>query len=345
MPNLLRKKRRSSSTSTIAVEDSPDHRPMEVPPSPSSSKTAFSRRSSKGSLSPAKHDSDAGSSPSGLKVLKLSPIKSLVAKKVKRQIQRLDDAIHHVTLPKRSGGKEEEEEEEDAERAEPRRRVSSLKSKFKLRDSLPSPSSLSILPRKRTLSTRVEPPQQADKQHPQRSRTVSCPAVSALVMSSTPILLPVQEEAPAAKPEGLESQDDSVFGGTVPVPEVHVQEEVPDPFLVDDEGDAVSSEDGSASAPRESASPAAAQEVSLSNTASPSPLPAPPSPLPMTPNVNKDVPPPPISDSDDDEDDIPDLYLPGLVIPTMFLPIPNVRRSLSSNLLTWWLCRSRLTVY
>ncbi|KAJ2919555.1 hypothetical protein MD484_g859, partial [Candolleomyces efflorescens] len=43
----------------------------------------------------------------------------------------------------------------------------------------------------------------------------------------------------------------------------------------------------------------------------------------MTPNVNKDVPPPPISDSDDDEDDIPDLYLPGLVIPTMFLPIPN----------------------
>ncbi|KAJ2934848.1 hypothetical protein H1R20_g2259, partial [Candolleomyces eurysporus] len=144
-------------------------------------------------------------------------------------------------------------------------------------------------------------------------------------MSSTPILLPVQEEAPAAKPEGLESQDDSVFGGSVPVPTVHVEEEVPDPFLVDDEGDALSSEDGSASAPRESASPAAAQEVSLSNTntASPSPLPAPPSPLPMTPNVNKDVPPPPISDSDDDEDDIPDLYLPGLVIPTMFLPIPN----------------------
>ncbi|KAJ2914958.1 hypothetical protein MD484_g5435, partial [Candolleomyces efflorescens] len=280
MPNLLRKKRRSSSTSTIAVEDGPDHRPtLEAPPSPASSKTAFSRRSSKGSLnSPAKHDSDAGSSPSGLKVLKLSPMKNLVAKKVKRQIQRLDDAIHHVTSPRRSsGGKVEKEqlvEEEVAERAEPRRRVTSLK---RLRDSLPSP--ISILPRKRTLSTRVEPPQQADKQHPQRSRTVSCPAVSALVMSSTPILLPVQEEATVAKPEGLESQDDSVFGGTVPVPEVHVQEEVPDPFLVDDEGDALSSEDGSgpAEAPRESesASPAAGQEVSLSNTntASPSPLP------------------------------------------------------------------------
>jgi hypothetical protein len=329
---------------------------MEAPPSPASSKTAFSRRSSKGSLnSPAKHDSDAGSSPSGLKVLKLSPMKSLVAKKVKRQIQRLDDAIHHVTSPRRTStssggkvGKDEDEEHGDAERAEPRRRVTSLK---RLRDSLPSPSSLSILPRKRTLSTRVEPPQQADKQHPQRSRTVSCPAVSALVMSSTPILLPVQEEATVGKPEGLESQDDSVFGGTVPVPEVHVEEDVPDPFLVDDEGDALSSEDGSgpAEAPRESesASPAAAQEVSLSNTntASPSPLPAPPSPLPMTPNVNKDVPPPPISDSDDDEDDIPDLYLPGLVIPTMFLPIPNVRPSLSSNLLTWWLRRSNLTVY
>lgn len=161
-------------------------------------------------------------------------------------------------------------------------------------------------------------------------------------MSSDPTLLPVQEEPPT--PKGMEDQDESVFGGTVPVPAVHVEEEVPDPFLVDEEGDALSSEDGSGPATRESVSPAAGHEVSLSNTASPSPLPAPPSPLPMTPNVNKDVPPPPISDSEDEEDDIPDLYLPGLVIPTMFLPIPNVRRSFSSNLLTWWLCRSSLTV-
>lgn len=42
-------------------------------------------------------------------------------------------------------------------------------------------------------------------------------------------------------------------------------------------------------------------------------------------NVNKEVPPPPLSDTDDDEqDDTPDLYLPGLILPTMFLPIPNV---------------------
>ncbi|KAF9048300.1 hypothetical protein BDZ89DRAFT_1057874, partial [Hymenopellis radicata] len=38
------------------------------------------------------------------------------------------------------------------------------------------------------------------------------------------------------------------------------------------------------------------------------------------------------------EEEVPDLYLPGLVLPTMFLPIPNVRRPLSF-LLMWWLSR------
>ncbi|KAK7061051.1 hypothetical protein VNI00_000786 [Paramarasmius palmivorus] len=45
---------------------------------------------------------------------------------------------------------------------------------------------------------------------------------------------------------------------------------------------------------------------------------------PTTPNVNKDVPPPPAEETiAEEEEEVPELYLPGLVIPTMFLPIPN----------------------
>ncbi|KAF8653546.1 hypothetical protein AX16_003909 [Volvariella volvacea WC 439] len=43
------------------------------------------------------------------------------------------------------------------------------------------------------------------------------------------------------------------------------------------------------------------------------------------------------SDEDGSEAGIPDLFLPGLIIPTMFFPQSNPRRSLASNLLTWWL--------
>jgi hypothetical protein len=45
-------------------------------------------------------------------------------------------------------------------------------------------------------------------------------------------------------------------------------------------------------------------------------------------NINKDVPlpppPPPGDDDEDDDDEQPEIYLPQLVIPTMFLPLPNV---------------------
>ncbi|KIY70574.1 hypothetical protein CYLTODRAFT_347478 [Cylindrobasidium torrendii FP15055 ss-10] len=53
--------------------------------------------------------------------------------------------------------------------------------------------------------------------------------------------------------------------------------------------------------------------------------PTPPEPEPSTPNVNKAVPPPPpvLGDDSEEEEETPDLYLPGLVLPTMFLPIPN----------------------
>ena len=43
-------------------------------------------------------------------------------------------------------------------------------------------------------------------------------------------------------------------------------------------------------------------------------------------------------DSDEDEEEMPDLYIPALIAPTMFLPIPNVRLSnFPKPVLTWWL--------
>jgi hypothetical protein len=119
---------------------------------------------------------------------------------------------------------------------------------------------------------------------------------------------------------------------------VYVEPEVPDPFLIDDEDDPESDNDEEANAAatvsesQQTIIPA--HEISLTSEPIPS--------LPMVPppNINKDVPPPPRPDSESDEDQVPDLYLPGLILPTMFLPIPNVRRSFSSNYLTWWLSRS-----
>ncbi|KAJ7180722.1 hypothetical protein C8R46DRAFT_1070393 [Mycena filopes] len=100
-------------------------------------------------------------------------------------------------------------------------------------------------------------------------------------------------------------------------PSVYVEPDVPNPFLIDDEDE--ESDEEAAATPTESQHTFVppADEVPL----------APPSPNPFgspiqspIANRNKDVPPPP---SDSDEEDAPELYLPGLCIPTMFLPIPN----------------------
>ncbi|KAG2075675.1 hypothetical protein BDR04DRAFT_1005179 [Suillus decipiens] len=107
---------------------------------------------------------------------------------------------------------------------------------------------------------------------------------------------------------------------------VHPQEleaEVPDPFIVEGSEDALS-EGGHASSDMEAVSPdsesvpPADEEIALAQSALASPSEVPPS-IPL-PNVNKDVPPPPPSDA---ESEAPELYLPGLTMPTMFLPIPN----------------------
>ncbi|RDB20833.1 Trafficking protein particle complex subunit 12 [Hypsizygus marmoreus] len=116
-------------------------------------------------------------------------------------------------------------------------------------------------------------------------------------------------------------------------PAVYVEPEVPDPFLIDGEEN-----DYSDHGEEEAADAAAAVTESQVTISPPHEIPlASPSEsiisqqpqhtvslsLIPAPNINKDVPPPPSSDSETDSDEAPDLYHPGLVIPTMFLPIPN----------------------
>lgn len=68
----------------------------------------------------------------------------------------------------------------------------------------------------------------------------------------------------------------------------------------------------------------------------------------LSPDVHHDViqqlPPLPEDDDKEDEEaqqeDTHKIILPGLILPTMFLPIPNVRPPLSSSLLSPWLSRS-----
>ncbi|KAF5383712.1 hypothetical protein D9615_003662 [Tricholomella constricta] len=102
-------------------------------------------------------------------------------------------------------------------------------------------------------------------------------------------------------------------------PTVYVEPDVPNPFLIDDD-EASFMEDDSAPPASQSQSTITPQDVSLTLPTEP----ATPHSIGLpSANLNKAVPPPPASDSETDEDDAPDLYLPGLIIPTMFLPIPN----------------------
>jgi hypothetical protein len=128
-------------------------------------------------------------------------------------------------------------------------------------------------------------------------------------------------------------------GVEVPVlsspPPEPAEPEGPNPFLVDDPEDQLLDEDLG-----ENVDTVPTDEISVIQPSTPT---TPVSPL--APNVNKEVPPPPPPDSDEDSDDAPDLYLPGLVLPAMFLPIPNVRRHSLSYHLTWWLSSSRVSMY
>jgi hypothetical protein len=127
-------------------------------------------------------------------------------------------------------------------------------------------------------------------------------------------------------------------------PTAFTEAETLDPFLVDDEdeGDSHSEEE---TVEENTSSDANSHQVVSPSEAVPLDLPSSPEvntprPQPLIPNLQKDVPPPP--SEYEEEEYVPELYVPALIVPTMFLPIPNVRRSFSSNLLTWWLSRNSM---
>jgi hypothetical protein len=52
----------------------------------------------------------------------------------------------------------------------------------------------------------------------------------------------------------------------------------------------------------------------------------------LKPDFNKEVPPTPHSGSDEETEEAPEINLPELVAPSMFLPIPNVQYTFSIRL-------------
>ena len=129
--------------------------------------------------------------------------------------------------------------------------------------------------------------------------------------------------------------------GSFPSDLIITEPEVPDPFLIDEEGDVLSEEErNGTNALEETVSESQglgtpAHEISLlPQEASAAELP----PSSPSPAVNKDVPPLPTTESEKEE--APELFVPALIAPSMFLPIPNVRRSFAYNHLTWYLSRS-----
>ena len=98
--------------------------------------------------------------------------------------------------------------------------------------------------------------------------------------------------------------------------------EVPDPFLIDSDDE----EEEEVSDSQQTATPSEEIPLALSSAS----LSVGPRTSFLTPNLNKDVPSPP-SDSEIDEEDGPELYIPNLVLPAMFLPIPSVCLALSDS--------------
>ena len=124
-------------------------------------------------------------------------------------------------------------------------------------------------------------------------------------------------------------------------------EETPNPFLVDDPEDPLSDPGSPSPAPVLPLDPGSLlPETSLSESVTLSPAPSsepplPAEPAPQVPAVDKPVPALPVVSDTESEQEAPAVHLPQLVMPTMFLPIPNVR---INSYLTWWLTR-RTPIY
>ncbi|KAG5641891.1 hypothetical protein DXG03_003999 [Asterophora parasitica] len=149
-----------------------------------------------------------------------------------------------------------------------------------------------------------------DMEHPAHEETASTNARGGVVDDSAEGSRSTQ---PAAEESGQAVQPSPSELLLSNPPSAYVEPNVPDPFLIDDEessGEEDTAQSQATIAPHELSLP-------LSNE------PATPRSIGLaSPNLNKAIPPPP-SDSDTDDEESSDLDLPGLIIPTMFLPIPN----------------------
>ena len=285
---------------------------------------------------PLTSKSNRESSPPATATTTTSPNKTAIkqlpgklAKKVKHQFRRLDGVLHHVIHPKHRS---------------PTFSITSPSSPLfypvgVVRAFLPPDQSSASLDSRETWD--VKGPKEADlhsidslANHPIQVDLVSDSSTTHIDMSDEhhfPQELNPLEQVPS------DSAPTVINGTTI------IEPETPDSFLVDeDEGDSLSEEE---TAEENTPSDANSQQVSSPTEAVSVDLPSspqvPPQALPqaLLPNLQKDVPPPP---SESEEEYVPELYVPALIVPTMFLPIPNVRRSFSSNLLTWWLVRSSM---
>lgn len=98
-------------------------------------------------------------------------------------------------------------------------------------------------------------------------------------------------------------------------PRVYVEPPVPDPFLVDDPEDPMSEEENEASSASESSQVFTTMRSEETLVKSPHSEP-----------IKHLPPPPPQPEEVEDQEEAPTISLPALILPTMFLPIPNVRR-------------------
>lgn len=161
---------------------------------------------------------------------------------------------------------------------------------------------------------------------------------------SEPTLEPVMSlpDIPAATDaQPQDSPDELMAPASPPV----VEQDVLDPFLVDDPDDPVTPSEPPTARPLSvglslddaQIPPAAADVISL--VTDPLPVPSP------SLDVHKPIPPPPASDSDESEAEAPVVYVPELVLPTMFLPIPLSVRVRPCSLLTWWYTKRATALY
>ncbi|KAI0255914.1 hypothetical protein BJV78DRAFT_582446 [Lactifluus subvellereus] len=116
-----------------------------------------------------------------------------------------------------------------------------------------------------------------------------------------------------------------------PQPPDDDDEQAPNPFLIDVSEEPLSDPEPELPAPALVLPPASSpleaspsESIALSPASSQLPLPSEPAPVPLPSiNVDKPVPAPPPASDTESEPEAPAVYLPQLVLPTMFLPIPN----------------------